>query len=140
MKIRIANKNDMPSVFALRLEVFVNEQNVPREIELDDEDDFACHFIAEENGTAVGCARVVMNGNDAHLGRIAVKKTHRGRGIGAAVCRYAIEYCRSQNSSRIWIHAQLHAAGFYEKLGFVPVGDIFMEAGIEHIEMELGER
>ncbi len=137
MEIRIANEKDMTSVFGLRLEVFVEEQNVPREIELDDEDSVACHFIADENGAAVGCARVIVNGNDAHLGRIAVKKTHRGQGIGAAICRYAIDYCRAQNCTRIWIHAQFHAAGFYEKLGFKPLGGIFMEAGIEHIEMEI---
>ncbi len=137
MEIRIANEKDMPKVFGLRLEVFVEEQNVPREIELDDEDDIASHFIADENGLAVGCARVIVNGNDAHLGRIAVKKTHRGQGIGAAICRYAINYCKERGCTRIWIHAQLHAAGFYEKLGFSPLGEIFMEAGIEHIEMEI---
>ncbi len=137
MEIRLANENDISKVFELRFEVFVDEQNVPREIELDEEDDIAYHFIAEDDGVTIGCARVIVNGSDAHIGRIAVKKSYRGCGIGAAICRYAIDYCRAQSCTRIWLHAQLQAVGFYEKLGFRPLGDVFMEAGIEHIKMEI---
>ncbi len=136
MSIHIAAKEDMPAVFALRFEVFVDEQQVPPEIELDAEDATAVHIIAEENGEAIGCARVLRHGDSAHIGRLAVKKSRRGQGIGASVCRYAIDICRKAGCKHIGLNSQLHAAGFYEKLGFRRHGRIFMEAGIEHIAME----
>ncbi len=136
MNIRIATEKDKQLVFALRFEVFVDEQNVPPEIELDDEDAHALHIIAEENGIAVGCARVILSGNDVHIGRLAVKRSYRGQGIGSAVCRFIIDYCRKQGYIHIWLNSQLQAVGFYSRLGFESQGEIFMEAGIEHIKME----
>ncbi len=136
MTIRRATEGDMPRVFALRFEVFVDEQKVPREIELDAEDDTARHIIAEDGDTAVGCARILFHGDgSAHIGRLAVKKARRGEGIGAAICRFCIEECRAAGCTGIRLHGQLQAAGFYEKLGFTPHGEIFWEAGIEHREM-----
>ncbi len=137
MNIRIANENDKELVFALRFEVFVDEQNVPPEIELDKEDEHALHIIAEENGIAIGCGRIVMSDGEAHIGRLAVKRSYRGKGIGASVCRFIIGYCGDIGCRYMWLNSQLQAKGFYEKLGFSPVGDIFTEAGIEHIKMEL---
>ncbi|MBE6583019.1 MAG: GNAT family N-acetyltransferase [Ruminococcaceae bacterium] len=137
MEIRIAKKSDIEKVYALRHEVFVNEQNVPPEIEIDEEDDHATHIIAVENGTAVGCARVLFGEDGGHIGRLAVKKNERGRGIGKEICRFIIEICRERGYKRVWLNSQLHAVGFYEKLGFSRRGETFFEAGIEHIEMEL---
>ncbi len=139
MDIRIANENDIEKVFALRYEVFVGEQGVSPEIELDDEDEHATHIIAEENGAAVGCARILFGDGGGHIGRLAVKKNERGKGIGKEICRFIIDHCRQRGYKRIWLNSQLHAVGFYEKLGFVPRGETFFEAGIEHIEMELTE-
>ncbi len=137
MEIRIANEEDKQAVFNLRLEVFVGEQNVPPEIELDCEDDSATHIIAYQDGAAVGCGRIVISGSAAHIGRIAVKKTCRNTGIGSAVCRFIIDHCADCGCKNIWLNSQLHASGFYKKLGFTPNGEIFTEAGIEHIRMEL---
>ncbi len=135
MKIRIATKEDMPAVFALRFEVFVGEQHVPAEIEQDEEDVHAMHVLAEQGGAVVGCARVILSRDEAHIGRLAVKKELRGQGIGSSICRFLIEYCEAQAYSHIWLHSQLHAKGFYETLGFRPQGETFFEAGIEHIKM-----
>ncbi len=135
MKIRVAEKGDMAAVFALRIEVFVEEQKVPREIELDAEDAHAVHFIAEQTREAVGCARVIIEGESAHIGRLAVKKAFRGQGVGTAVCRFAMDYCLAQGCTYIWLNSQRHAMGFYQKLGFCPHGESFMEAGIKHIRM-----
>ena len=136
MEIRIAKGGDIEKVYALRYEVFVHEQNVPPEIELDEEDKHATHIIAEENRYAVGCARLLIQ-DGGHIGRLAVKKSKRGQGIGKEICRFIIELCRERGLKRVWLNSQLHAVGFYEKLGFSPCGDTFFEAGIEHIEMEL---
>ncbi len=77
MDIRIASEHDLGSVFALRFEVFVLEQKVSPDIERDSEDAHALHIIAKENCTAVGCARLIISENDAHIGRLAVKKEQR---------------------------------------------------------------
>ncbi len=135
--LRMAEEADMAAVFALRFEVFVGEQGVPPEIELDAEDAQAMHLIAEVDGVVVGCARVILHDGCAHIGRLAVTKGWRGRGIGAAICRFAVERCRISGCVRVGLHAQRHAVGFYEKLGFRPRGEIFLEAGIEHVEMEM---
>ena len=137
MEIRIAKGSDIDKVYALRHEVFVNEQNVPPELELDEEDKHATHIIAVENGTAVGCARVLFGEDGGHIGRLAVKKSERGRGIGKEICRFIIEFCRERGYKRVWLNSQLHAVGFYEKLGFSRRGETFFEAGIEHVEMEI---
>ncbi len=137
MNIRIATQEDRQEVFALRFEVFVNEQNVPPQIELDAEDTHALHIIAEESGVAIGCARVIFSERDAHIGRLAVKKAYRGTGVGSKICRFITDYCLGQGYTHIWLNSQLHAVGFYEKLGFREQGEIFEEAGIEHIRMSI---
>ncbi len=137
MKIQIADENDKQAVFALRLEVFVDEQNVPPEIEIDEEDADAIHIIAYRNGVAVGCGRIVFDENSAHIGRIAVKKEYRNTGVGSAVCRFIVDYCTKKGMEYIWLNSQLQAVRFYEKLGFKKKGDVFTEAGIPHIQMEI---
>ncbi len=140
INIHIAEKNDIKKVFALRSEVFVDEQNVPMEIELDEEDAHAVHIIAEEDGVTVGCARLIPSENEGHIGRLAVKKVFRGRGIGADICRFITDHCLAEGHTYIWLNSQLHAVGFYEKLGFKTDGKIFTEAGIEHIKMVYEKR
>ncbi len=135
VNIHIANEKERDAAFALRIEVFVNEQNVPPEIELDEEDKTALHIIAEENGEALGCARLILSCGTAHIGRLAVKKACRGKGIGSDICKFAVNYARVRGCDDIWLNSQLHAAEFYEKLGFKREGGIFTEAGIEHIKM-----
>ncbi len=135
MEICIAKGKEIEEVFALRFEVFVDEQKVPREIELDSDDERAIHIIAKESGVTVGCARLLLSDGDAHIGRLAVKKSKRGSGVGSAICRFIIEYCRNIGYRYFWLNAQLRAADFYERLGFKREGSTFMEAGIEHIRM-----
>ncbi len=139
MEIRVANEFDMPNVYALRDEVFVGEQNVPPELERDEEDAHALHIVATDNGVTVGCARVLLSATDAHIGRVAVKKEWRGQGIGAAVCRFVIDHCRERGILALWLNSQLHAAPFYQKLGFSPQGETFLDAGIEHVRMVMEE-
>ncbi len=137
MIIRKATAADFPAILALRFEVFVDEQHVPPEEERDEHDATAHHYLAEEaDGSVIGCARVIAHDDEAHIGRLAVKKAFRGRGIGAGICRRIMEDCCARGSRLIWLNAQLYAVGFYEKLGFRAVGGIFLDAGIEHRRME----
>lgn len=137
MEIKIATESEKQLVFALRTEVFVKEQKVPVELEIDAEDNHATHIIATENNITVGCARVLFEGDAAHIGRLAVKKEFRGQGLGLKICEFIIDYCKNKGYTKVWLNSQTHAMGFYEKLGFNPVGEYFFEAGIEHIKMEI---
>lgn len=115
--------------------VFVEEQKVPREIEWDGEDDVCTHILAlSESGEAVGCARLMPSGQ---IGRMAVLPAYRGTGLGRRLLDEAIEEAKRQGMQHVHLHAQTHAAGFYRKAGFLPVGGEFMEAGIPHQAMEL---
>ncbi|MCY4013099.1 MAG: GNAT family N-acetyltransferase [Gammaproteobacteria bacterium] len=115
--------------------MFVEEQGVPEAEEWDGQDEASRHFIAEDDtGTAVGTARLMPSGQ---IGRMAVLKPLRGKGIGARLLAAAVDAARQGGSERIFLHAQTQAAGFYERAGFRGAGETFMEAGIEHRPMEL---
>ncbi len=134
MQIELA---DHEAVHALRTEVFVNEQGVSPEIEVDAGDKTAIHVAAREGDEVIGCARILLRDGEAYIGRLAVRRTCRGRGVGARIMRYATEYAGRAGCRKVALHAQLHARAFYEKLGFSAVGDEFFEAGIAHIGMEM---
>lgn len=118
---------------AIRYEVFVREQHVPLEIELDSEDAHSMHAVAyDERGAAVGTGRLLR---DAHIGRMAVRASHRGLGVGSVLLRALIEQACKRHYPQVVLSAQIHARAFYEAHGFIAEGDIYIEAGIEHVTM-----
>jgi predicted GNAT family N-acyltransferase len=123
--------------FGIRMRVFVSEQGVPRDIELDDDDQHAIHFLATSSGRAVGTARLVMRGKKAKVGRMAVLKKYRRKGIGAALLTRVIAAAKHRGARIIFLHAQMTVIEFYEKMGFRCVGPVFDEAGIAHRQMVL---
>ncbi|MBV1882742.1 MAG: GNAT family N-acetyltransferase [Pseudomonadales bacterium] len=116
----------------IRTLVFVEEQNVPVELEWDEEDQHALHFLGINNGKSIACARLLPS---AQIGRMAVMAPFRNQGIGGAMLMYIIEIAKQQNIAPLFLHAQNHAIPFYEKLGFQVKGDEFMDAGIPYHEM-----
>jgi len=126
--------------FGIRMRVFVSEQGVPRDIELDDDDQHAIHFLATSSGRAVGTARLVMRGKKAKVGRMAVLKKYRRKGIGAALLKRVIAAAKRRGARIIFLHAQITVIEFYEKMGFRCVGPVFDEAGIAHRQMVLMKR
>jgi predicted GNAT family N-acyltransferase len=118
----------------IRRVVFIEEQQVPLEEEWDGRDDECRHFLALRQGTALGTARLLPDG---HIGRVAVLREARGLGLGAALMQAAIESARRLGHARVELAAQTHALAFYENLGFSAFGDIFMDAGIPHRNMQL---
>ena len=116
----------------IRFTVFCEEQGVPLEIELDDQDAVSIYVVAYEDGRPVATGRLLPDG---HIGRMAVLKDWRGRGIGGAMLGRLIERARERGDREVVLSAQIHAARFYQTHGFVPHGDEYMEAGIRHREM-----
>ncbi len=117
----------------IRRRVFVDEQQVPEEIELDGVDPDCTHLLATDAGGApVGTARMQRDG---HVGRIAVLPSWRGRGIGARLVEALVSRARETGLEQVDLNSQLQAVGFYEKLGFRARGGVFVEAGIDHQNM-----
>ena len=134
---KVNNKNDFGKVIEIRKEVFIKEQNVPLDIEIDGLDPESEHFIAYLGNDPIGCARIRTNNNYARLERIAILKKHRCNGFGTELTKFLIDYCRKQNYGEIVIHSQNYVIDFYKKLGFKTRGETFLEADIEHKEMYL---
>ncbi|MFG2644185.1 GNAT family N-acetyltransferase [Streptomyces sp. NPDC048370] len=138
--------DDREACFAVRREVFVVEQNVPQELEYDAYDATAVHVLAQrEDGLPLGTGRLLhgadavgKTGGDASvgsLGRLAVSKAARGLGVGAALVRVIEDAARERGLTAVDLHAQTHALGFYERLGYEVYGPEFPDAGIPHRAM-----
>lgn len=119
----------------IRLEVFVEEQKVPAELEMDDMDAVCLHAVAyDAAGVPVGTGRLLPDG---HIGRMAVRKQARGSGIGGALLQGLMAQARARGDRAVVLSAQTHAAPFYLRHGFAISGEEFFEAGIAHVEMRL---
>lgn len=118
----------------IRHAVFVREQGVPVTMELDGRDGDARHGLARIEGAPVGTGRLLPDG---HLGRLAVLAAWRGHGVGTALLQALVDEARGRGLRRVCLHAQVHAEAFYARRGFVPRGDVFLEAGLRHRAMEL---
>jgi predicted GNAT family N-acyltransferase len=138
LKIRlIKRKYELEAVFKIRKEVFVKGQHVPESMDLDGLDNNSKQVIVLYQNKPIGCARIRFLDGKAKLERIAILSEYQGKGIGMELMNYLVKYCRRNRVNRVVMHSQYHATGFYEKCGFKTKGEKFMDAGIEHIEMEL---
>ncbi len=116
----------------IRFAVFVVEQGVPLEIELDEHDAKCIHALAFDSGTAVGTGRLLPDG---HLGRMAVLREFRGRGVGSAILAKLIEAAAQRGDREVLLSAQVHALEFYRAHGFSAEGEVYQDAGIAHQTM-----
>lgn len=131
----LRDDSDRDACYLLRMEVFVEEQGVPAWEEIDAEDERASHFVVEADGQIVGTARLVDQGAGVgKIGRVAIRKAWRGQGLGRDLMRHVMAAGFRQFHT-LTLDAQVSALAFYERLGFVAEGDIFLDAGIEHRRM-----
>ncbi|HEY8422902.1 MAG TPA: GNAT family N-acetyltransferase [Thermoclostridium sp.] len=133
---RVENRSEFEQAYKIRKEVFVKEQNVPEEIELDEFDEIADHVVAYRDCEPVGCGRVFFQDDYARIGRVAVLREERKNGTGKLICEELIRIAKEKGAKKFVLDAQVRAIGFYQKLGFSVTSDVFMEAGIEHVRME----
>jgi len=125
----------------IREKVFIEEQQVPVELEWDEFDESARHVLAEVllegEKLAIGTARIIINNKQAHIGRMAVLALWRGHGIGTKILQTCIDDCRKQGVTQIILNAQVYVIPFYQKAGFEISSEQFLDAGIPHKEMTL---
>ena len=118
----------------IRFTVFVEEQRVPAELEMDAHDAASIHALAFSDGKAIGTGRLLPDG---HIGRMAVLKEWRGRGAGRALLRALVETARRRGDPEVALNSQVHALAFYGAEGFRAEGPVYEEAGIPHQAMRL---
>ncbi|QYZ72002.1 GNAT family N-acetyltransferase [Neotabrizicola shimadae] len=136
--MEIGLTGDLEACLAIRRVVFIEEQGVSLADEVDGRDGEAEHLLALLDGAPVGTARMLVDGETGKIGRVAVLAGARGRGIGAALIRAAVERLRERGLKVAKLGAQTHAVGFYEGLGFTAFGPVYEDAGIPHRDMKLG--
>lgn len=142
--IRLAvDPPDRAAALAVRYDVFVTEQQVPAELEMDELDDQADHFVAYDDDQAVGAGRLVVEpagfegadpalGPVGHLGRLAVRPRTRGSALGVGLVRAIEERAAHRGLRLVVLSAQTYATGFYERLGYTAYGEVFDDAGLPH--------
>lgn len=132
----VETEAEMEAAMGVRFRVFVAEQAVPAEEELDEADATASHAVAICQDLVVGTGRLVQQDDgDAQIGRMAVDQTWRRRGIGDQILRFLEEEARAQGLRRCVLHAQEYVKGFYAAHGYQEHGETFLEVNIPHIEM-----
>lgn len=134
--VRIAQSpRERDDAFAVRIAVFVEEQRIPREEELDELDETAVHAVGYLDGEPVAAGRLVIGDGYAKIGRMAVLASHRGRDYGAAILDALELEAIARGLREARLSAQLHAAPFYERAGYAREGDVYDEVGIPHVAM-----
>ena len=130
LNIKIADwRCDREQLSSIRRQVFIEEQNVPEEMEWDEFDNSSIHFLATKDGQPVACARLKPDGQ---IGRMAVLPRYRNTGIGKRLLHFILDTAEQKQIDRLYLHAQASAIPFYEKQGFAVYGELFYEAGIPH--------
>ncbi len=136
--VRIAKSHELSTCLTIRLEVFVEGQDVPLDEEVDGLDDQCTHFLAHRNGVPLGTARLrVTTQGEARAERVAVLKAARGSGLGAAIMLLLQDTAREMGHHEVILHGQVAVIPFYERLGYLAEGPVFMDCDIPHRTMRL---
>ena len=132
----VETESELEGAINVRMRVFVVEQQIPVEEELDDADAAATHAIALNQGQIVGTGRLLyLDGGIAQIGRMAVDRQFRRRGVGGRILSFLEDEARAQGFGSCMLHAQEYVKAFYAGSGYVEHGDVFLEADIPHVEM-----
>jgi predicted GNAT family N-acyltransferase len=132
---RVDTEAAYEDALGVRYDVFVDEQGVPEDLEVDEHEESATHFVGYDAGEPVAAARLrEYEPGVGKVERVAVRRSERGEGFGAAVMD-AVEEAAAEEFDELYLHAQLHVEGFYADRGYERDGEEFTEAGIEHVAM-----
>ena len=133
----VNNDEELNGAFEVRRLVFVEEQGVSKDVELDGHDGEALHVVVKAGKRVVGTARVMfLPGNKAKIERMAIRQPFRRRGIGRNIVSFLLEELKNRQVKQVILHAQYSVIGFYKSCGFDESGLPFWEAGIKHVKMQ----
>lgn len=135
--VKAESQTELRTALSIREEVFIEEQDVPPDLERDGLDDDCTHFLLYSGEEPVGTGRMrALRDDRVKLERMAVLQPCRNKGLGRRLLDFMLEYARNRRYTVAVLHAQMGAYTFYERAGFQPKGEPFLEAGIEHMTME----
>lgn len=133
----VSDDRELQAAFEVRRQVFVEEQAVPEDVELDDYDKEALHIVVKDGERVIGTARVLfLTANQVKLERMAILKPFRRRGIGRNIISFLVEELENKRVEQVILHAQCRVTSFYKSCDFEELGSPFWEAGIRHIKMQ----
>jgi len=133
----VVSDRELEGAFEVRKQVFVEEQGIPEDLELDELDVEAMHMVVKDGEGIVGTARVLfLAASQAKLERMAILKPFRRRGIGKGIISFLDEEFKNRGTEQVVLHAQCSAVNFYKSCGFEESGSPFWEAGIKHVKMQ----
>ncbi len=132
----ITSEKDRQDVYAVRKTVFVDEQNVPIEEEVDDHENSSTHFLCTINHQAIGAGRLRFENDYGKLERICILKDFRGNSYGQQLIKEMEKEIQRQGYRNAKLSSQTHAIAFYENLGYQAISDVYMDAGIPHVMMK----
>lgn len=139
MNVAIGRKSDTPlykDALHVRRTVFIEEQHVPEEEEIDEFEQDATHFVLYDGEKPVGAGRFrTIDDGVGKIERICILPQYRGRGAGKQLMETIEMFAKEQGIRKVKLNAQTHAEPFYQKLGYDTVSDVFMDAGIPHVTM-----
>lgn len=131
----LPGRGDTGAAFDIRQKVFVEEQSFSQEAEFDDIDAHALHALVREDGVPAATARLYEHDGAFHIGRVAVLREYRRRGLGELAMRLLMLKARELGATQVTVGAQVQAQGFYEKLGFRSTGELYDDEGVPHVHM-----
>lgn len=135
----VENENELNLAYSIRKKVFVDEQGVPPHLELDDQDQYAIHFIVKtkQENQVIGAARLrIIEEKNGKVERVCILKEHRGKNLGLLIMNKIEDYANSKGIAKLKLNAQCYAIPFYEKLNYAVTTPEFLDAGIPHRAME----
>ncbi|MGP4072124.1 GNAT family N-acetyltransferase [Piscibacillus sp. B03] len=133
--VQVKIESQMKDAYHVRSEVFINEQNVPPEIEVDEHESDAIHFVGYLEEEPIAASRLRTVDDYCKLERICVLKEYRGKHYGIQMIQEMEKYLADHQINKAKLNAQTHAEQFYKRLGYETISDEFMDAGIPHVTM-----
>ncbi|WP_026574564.1 GNAT family N-acetyltransferase [Bacillus sp. UNC438CL73TsuS30] len=131
----VENEKELEDAFSVRRTVFIDEQNVPEEEEIDQHEEEATHFVLYHEGSPIGAGRFRLVDGFGKVERICIMKEARGTGAGKAIMNGIEDYAQKKGIQKLKLNSQTHAIPFYGGLGYEVVSEEFMDAGIPHKTM-----
>jgi predicted GNAT family N-acyltransferase len=132
----VSTDKEFDDALKVRREVFIDEQHVPEEMEIDEYENQCIHFISYDGALPVAAGRLRNINEGGKVERICVLKDYRKHGVGNLLMKTLEETAKEQKISTLLLNSQTHAENFYLKLGYTPISEVFMEAGIPHVKMQ----
>lgn len=137
MEMYFLNENNINLAFDIRTKVFIEEQGIDKDVEIDGTDKDAKNMILIVNNKPIGTSRLIVIENKMYIGRVAVLKEYRKKGYATHMINFLLNEAKNLGYNEVFIHAQTYVKNFYEKIGFKKFGDEFLEANIPHIHMKI---